>query len=135
MTVPVRAVRSRCRAISCQLTSTSVGPRTIKCGIIPAMATNSASSDSQSYEIVLADSTTTILGISPPNEQVVDLPYTVTVDVTGDSPSGTITVDDGDGAQCTFDLPDTSCDLTSTSLGTKTITASYPGDATNTPKQ
>jgi|GEM_PF-2775585 len=117
---------------SCQLTSTSVGPRTISADY-PGDGNNSASSDSQSYEIVLADSTTTILGISPPNEQVVDLPYTVTVDVTGDSPSGMITVDDGDGAQCTFDLPDTSCDLTSTSLGTKTITASYPGDATNTP--
>ncbi|MBB6087911.1 Ig-like domain repeat protein [Wenzhouxiangella marina] len=117
---------------SCALTSTSVGPVTLEASY-PGDANNQASSDTEAYDIVLADSTTTILGITPPNEQVVDLPYTVTVSVTGDSPTGTVTVDDGAGAQCTFDLPDTSCDLVSTTVGPRTITASYPGDATNTP--
>ncbi|MEN1728499.1 MAG: Ig-like domain-containing protein, partial [Pseudomonadota bacterium] len=81
--------------------------------------------------IVAVVSSTSILGITPPIQQEVGVPYTVTVSVTGDSPTGTVTVDDGAGASCNFDLPATGCDLVSTVTGPVTITASYPGDATN----
>ncbi|MBA8885033.1 Ig-like domain repeat protein [Dokdonella fugitiva] len=47
-------------------------------------------------------------------------------------PGGSITVGDGDdgaGDSCTIVLPSTSCELTPTSAGQKTVTASYAGDA------
>ncbi len=111
---------------SCALTSSTVGPKTLTADY-SGDVNNSAGSDSASYTITAVDSATTILGITPPTEQEVGLPYTVTVSVTGSSPTGTVSVDDGAGASCTFDLPDSSCSLTSTSAGPKTITASYPG--------
>jgi hypothetical protein len=47
----------------------------------------------------------------------------------GGTPTGTVTVSDGTGGTCMITLPATSCNLTSTSPGMKTITATYPGDA------
>ncbi len=116
----------------CNLTSTSVGAKTLAADY-GGDSNNSASSDTAAYTISAVQSTTSIVGITPPVQQEIGLPYTVTVSVTGDSPSGTVTVDDGTGAECSFDLPDNGCDLTSTVAGAKTITASYPGDAINTP--
>ncbi len=117
---------------SCVLTSTSVGPRTLSADY-SGDSNNTPSSDTVSYSIVAAESTTSILGITPPGEQELGLAYTVTIGVSGNSPTGTVTVDDGAGAQCSFNLPDNGCDLTSTVAGPKTITASYPGDAINGP--
>jgi len=75
--------------------------------------------------------TTTITSISPAGSQTVGVPYTVNATVSyGTSPTGTITVSDGT-ASCTITLPATGCNLTSTTVGTKTITATYNGDANN----
>jgi hypothetical protein len=60
----------------------------------------------------------------------VNKPYLVSVSVTSTAgmPTGTVTVSDGKDA-CTFDLEnETSCPLTSTTAGEKTITATYSGD-------
>ena len=45
----------------------------------------------------------------------------------GTYPTGTVTVTDG-GATCTIPLPAVTCNLQFTTSGTKTITASFPGD-------
>jgi len=77
--------------------------------------------------------TTSITSISPAGSQAVGVPYTVNATVSfGTSPTGTITVSDG-AASCTITLPATSCNLTSTTTGTKTITATYNGDSNNSP--
>jgi hypothetical protein len=48
-------------------------------------------------------------------------------------PTGSVVVADGAGASCTITLPATSCPLTSTSAGNRTITANYGGDGGNLP--
>ena len=62
---------------------------------------------------------------------VVNQPYSVSVLVTGTNPTGTVTVSDG-SATCspaiTLSSGTGSCSLTSTSAGSKTITATYSGD-------
>ncbi|MCU0753969.1 MAG: DUF1566 domain-containing protein, partial [Xanthomonadales bacterium] len=79
-----------------------------------------------------AATTTAITAINPPTSQVVGVPYTVSVSVTGGAvPTGTVTVGDGDGNSCTITLPGTNCALSSTTVGAKTITASYAGDTGN----
>src|SRR5206468_4990869 len=44
------------------------------------------------------------------------------------TPTGTVTVGDGDGNTCTAAVGAGSCNLTSTSAGPKTLTATYSGD-------
>jgi len=114
----------------CSLSSNSVGPKTLSADY-SGDGNNTSSSTTLAYSIVAVESTTSILGITPPGEQEVGLPYTVTVNVDGTSPSGTVTVQDGAGATCSFDLPEVGCELTSTTAGPRTISASYSGDADN----
>ena len=114
-------------ATSCALSSATVGPRTISASYA-GDANNTASMDDEDYLIIAAESTTTITGIDPPDEQIRQRPYTVTVSVTGDNPSGTVIVDDGHGETCEIELPETSCMLVSDVMGVRTITASYAGD-------
>lgn len=77
-------------------------------------------------------SATAITALTPATSQTVGVAYTVSVSVTGFSPTGTVTVDDSNGNTCTITLPGSNCSLTSTTVGTKTITATYGGDANNT---
>ena len=65
------------------------------------------------------------------DEQTVNESYTVTVSVDGFEVTGTVDVDDGTGGSCQIALPDDSCQMTSTTVGTKAITASYGGDDNN----
>ncbi|MEN1728661.1 MAG: Ig-like domain repeat protein [Pseudomonadota bacterium] len=119
-------------ATSCDLTSTTAGPRTLTANY-PGDANNGSSNDIQAYTITQASTTVSIDSISPAGQQSVNTAYTVNVSVSGGfNPTGVITVDDGAGASCPIVLPATSCDLASTSVGPKTITATYPGDSNNT---
>jgi uncharacterized repeat protein (TIGR03803 family) len=78
----------------------------------------------------------TSLAIDPSvasTSSVVGQAYTVAVTIAdGCTPTGTIAVSDG-STSCSIVLPGTSCALTSISAGTKTVTASYGGDADNDP--
>jgi len=92
------------------------------------------SSDTEGH-VVLFTTTTAILSDAPDPSEV-NTAYTVsgTVTSTGGTPTGTVAVDDGTGASCSPDATvqgdgTWSCDLTSTSNGTKTLTATYSGDA------
>jgi uncharacterized repeat protein (TIGR01451 family) len=42
---------------------------------------------------------------------------------------GSVAIDDGSGVSCSFTLPQTSCSITPTSAGTKTLTATFTPDA------
>ena len=117
---------------SCDLTSTSTGTKTITASY-PGDTNNSASSDALAYDITPAVTTVSIDDISPADSQSVNQPYTVTVSVTGFTPTGTVTVDDGNGENCQILLPDNSCSLTSSVVGSTTVTVSYPGDSNNQP--
>ena len=120
-------------ASSCMLTSNSVGPRTITAAYAGDI-NNTPSSGTAAYSIGQAPSVTTITGIVPAGSSVVGQPYTVSVSVSGfGTPVGTVTVDDGAGASCNLVLPATSCALTSTTAGARTLTASYSGDTENLP--
>jgi hypothetical protein len=79
----------------------------------------------------LSPSTTQIISVTPATSQTIGTPYTVSVSVTGAAPTGTVTVDDGDSNTCTITLPASNCSLTSTAVGTKTISATYAGDPNN----
>ena len=78
--------------------------------------------------------TTTTISSDLPDPSVVGQPYTVVVNVAGSSsPLGTVTISDGTGGTCgpvtlvagTSPNSTASCDVTSTSIGAKTLTATY----------
>ncbi|GAB4200019.1 MAG: hypothetical protein Tsb002_35960 [Wenzhouxiangellaceae bacterium] len=116
---------------NCNLTATAVGMVTITASFTSS-GNFSGSSDNAMLDVQAAASTTTITAITP-SPSMVGGAYTVNVSVSGFMPSGMITVDDGAGAMCAITLPATSCMLTATTAGPRTITASYAGDANNLP--
>lgn len=83
--------------------------------------------------------TSTSITAHTPNPSRVNTPYTVNVAVAGDGtpkPTGQVTLSDGT-ASCVAALTQGTpsignCSLVSTARGTKTLTASYAGDAANT---
>jgi hypothetical protein len=80
-------------------------------------------------------SVTTITSDTPDPSDV-NTPYTVAVEVKGNyaTPTGMVNVSDGAGATCNITLDENgvgSCNLTSTTPGLKTLTASYPNDGIN----
>jgi trimeric autotransporter adhesin len=81
---------------------------------------------------VQAGTSTTISSVSP-NPAFVGQSVTISFSVappTGDTlaPSGTVTVSASTGESCMSTAPSGSCQITFTSVGTRTITASYGGD-------
>ncbi|HRQ66567.1 MAG TPA: Ig-like domain repeat protein, partial [Xanthomonadaceae bacterium] len=84
--------------------------------------------------LIRTESSTSITGIDPPASQAVGQAYMVSVAVEGVGPTGTVTVSDGD-ASCDAVLAagTGSCELVSTTVGAKSITASYPGDGNTDP--
>ncbi len=119
-------------ATSCQLSSSVVGTLTIVADY--GGDANFAGSGAIASQIVeRAPSTTQITSVVP-SPSTIGQAYTVSVSVTGfGTPTGDVAVDDGAGAMCTITLPASSCMLTSSTAGTLTITASYPGDTLNLP--
>jgi titin len=87
-------------------------------------------------QVVNKANTTTTITSANPNPSVVGQPYTVSFTVAAQSPgsgtpTGTVTVSDGTGATCSGTLSggSGSCQLTSTTAGAKTLTATYGGDS------
>jgi len=84
-------------------------------------------------QIVDKANTTTAITAHTPDPSDVGAPIAVTASVSvpapgAGTPSGTVTVSDGT-ANCVITLPASSCNLTPTSGGAKTLTATYSGDA------
>ena len=101
---------------------------------LTALSSGLSTATSAAFSVVAASSTTTIMGISP-GSTVVGQSYTVSFAVAAappasGTPTGTVTVSDGTGtAPCTGSAPNGNCSLTSTTAGTKSIVATYAGDA------
>jgi len=118
-------------ATSCSLTPLVIGPGTLTATY--SGDNNFNGSSGSAADKVRALTTTTIISITP-NPVAVGQPTTVTFSVTvaapgSGAPTGTVTISDGAGATCTATLPATSCSLTSITVGSHTLTATYSGDA------
>jgi hypothetical protein len=115
----------------CQLTTTSEGAKTLT-ATYSGSSTYYGSSDTESHTVNKANSTTSITSDNP-DPSYVNQAYTVTVNVSGSfgAPTGSVSVTDG-STGCTIASLSSgsgSCQLTSTSVGGKTLTATYSGDS------
>ncbi len=92
-----------------------------------------ASSDTEDHTVNKNSSTTTITSVDPEPSRAYQS-YTVYVTVSGSrgTPTGSVTIEDGDGENCIADLlnGEGACDLTSTIHGDKILTATYSSDGT-----
>lgn len=119
---------------SCQLTTTVAGSHTLRAQYLGFGGWDaSAGTASHTTNGAAAAATTTLITGDAPDPSVVGQPYLVSVQVNsaGGTPTGTVSVSDG-SVQCTtaaLVAGAGSCSLTSTSAGAKTLTASYPGNA------
>ncbi len=117
---------------SCSLPSTSVGAKTLTATYAGNASFNTSASATALHTVNQAGTATTLVSSSP-SPSVIGQSYTVTMSLAvtapgAGSPTGTVTVSDGTNS-CTITLPATSCQLPSTSVGAKTLTATYAGDS------
>ncbi len=117
-------------AVGCAITLNTVGARSLTATYSGDANYLTSVSPGVAHTVTPAASTTTISGDTP-DPSVVGQPYTVSFSVTGPggTPTGNVTVADGTGATCLATVAVGSCALTSTTVGAKTLTASYAGDA------
>jgi hypothetical protein len=118
---------------NCELTSTTVGTKSITASYAGDDSNAPSAATPVSYEIVKADLGLEITAVGAGDFEIAGIPYTVEIGFGGYNPSGEVEVSDGSGATCTIELPADSCELTSMTVGEKTITASYSGDDNNNP--
>lgn len=119
----------------CQIASLAPGTHPIIATYTPTNA-NTASSASSATN-VMVDKASTATAITPPGAIMLGDPVSITAGVMVVAPgagvaTGTITIDDGGataGDSCTITLPATSCALTPSSAGTKTLSATFIPDA------
>jgi hypothetical protein len=117
---------------SCAVTLTTVGNRTLTASYA-GDANFAGSTSTGATHTVNQASTTTAITSDLPDPSVIGQSYTVSASVAASAPgsgtpTGNVTVSDGTNT-CTITLPATGCTLPSTAPGTKTLTASYAGDA------
>ena len=116
-------------ATSCNLTLTSRSEKRLAGKESRSRKLKDNKKTSQSHTVNKADTTTAITSDTPDPSAVgqsVTVNYTVTT--ASGTPTGTVTISDGT-VSCSGTLPATSCNLTLTSAGAKTLTATYSGDA------
>ena len=115
---------------SCSLVAVTAVNRTLT-AVYPGDATfNGSTSTPVVHTLTKANTTTLITGDSP-DPSSVGQSYTVSFTVSGQyggTPSGNVVVGEGSNA-CTATVAVGSCNISSTSEGLKTITATYTGDA------
>ena len=119
---------------TCNLTFTTAGAKTITATYAGDGNYSGSVSLGAAHSVTAAASTTTITGDSP-DPSVVGQFYTVTFTVTGPgvAPTGNVTVADGTGGSCVATVAAGNCALASTTIGAKTLTASYAGDGNYLP--
>lgn len=115
---------------NCQLTSTTAGAKTLTATYTPSSTAFAASTDTEAHQVNAASTTLSVTG---PARVRINNPatYTIALGVTspgGGAPTGTVTVSEGSNS-CTITLPQASCSLTFASLGSRSITATYAGNA------
>ncbi len=117
---------------TCELTFTSPGSKTLTATYAGDASFNGSTSANEPHTVNKANTTTTITSDNPDPSavgQAVTVNYTVAVTAPGaGTPTGNVTVSDGTDS-CTGAVAKGTCELTFTSPGSKTLAATYAGDA------
>jgi Ca2+-binding RTX toxin-like protein len=116
----------------CSITFTSAGAKSLTATYAGDSNFNGSTSAAEPHQVNKADMTTTITSDSP-DPSVVGQSVTVQFSVAANAPgagipTGNVTVSDGTQS-CTGTVAAGQCDITFTSAGAKSITATYAGDS------
>ncbi len=113
---------------TCDLIFTTAGPRNLVANYAGDVAFAASASTPAAHTVTPATTTTTIVS-DLPDPSVFGEPVTVifTVVSAGGTPTGNVTVSGG-GTSCQASVAVGSCQLTFPAIGSKTLTANYPGD-------
>jgi CSLREA domain-containing protein len=116
----------------CTITFTSAGAKTLMATYAGDSNFNGSTSAAVSHQVNKGLTTTTITSDTPDPSavgQAVTIQYSVTVNSPGSgTPTGNVTVSDGTDS-CTGTVAAGQCTITFTSVGNKTLIATYAGDA------
>ncbi|MCB1633737.1 MAG: Ig-like domain repeat protein, partial [Xanthomonadales bacterium] len=116
--------------MNCSLSSSTAGTRTLTASYLPDSATFDASSSTASHLVTAA---TTTISVTAPARSRINQPTAFSFELAATAPgagmpTGSVTLTSG-SSSCTATLPATSCDLSFDTLGSRTVSASYAGDA------
>jgi|GEM_PF-1345477 len=116
---------------SCNVVFSNAGTRTIT-AVYNGDATHSTSIITTSHQVVAANTTTITSHTPNPSTPGANVAVAVTVAGGSSTPTGTVSITGAD-TNCTITLNNGSgtCNVVFTSLGTRTLTATYNGDATH----
>ncbi|MFO1495898.1 MAG: Calx-beta domain-containing protein [Lysobacterales bacterium] len=114
---------------SCSLSSTTAGAKTLTASYTASSSAYGNSSGTAGHQVNPAATTISVTG---PARSRIDQPtafsFALAVSSPGaGTPTGTVTLTSG-ASSCTATLPATSCSLTFSNLGSRTVSASYAGD-------
>jgi hypothetical protein len=116
-------------SMSCSLTSTTAGTKTLTASYTASTTAFANSSGTTSHVVSPAATTISVNGPARSRiNQPTSFSFALAVTAPGaGTPTGTVTLSSG-SASCTATLPATSCNLTFPTLGSRTVTASYASD-------
>jgi uncharacterized repeat protein (TIGR01451 family) len=127
-TAPLTAGTAPLASMSCTLTSTTAGAKTLTASYTPSSADFLASTGTEAHRVDAAATTLTLLG---PARARINTPTTYTAELAvtapgAGSPTGTVTVSAG-SQSCTISYPTTtpSCSITFPTLGARAVSASF----------
>ena len=114
---------------SCVLTSTTAGAKILTASYTPATTAFAPSSGTATHQVNPA---ATAISVSGPARSRINQPvsFSFTLGVTAPgagTPTGTVTLSSG-ASSCTATLPATSCNLSFSAVGSRSVSASYAGD-------
>ncbi len=114
---------------SCSLTSTTAGAKTLTASYTAATTAFGNSSGTTSHQVNPASTSISVTGPTRSRiNQPTSFSFALGVNAPGaGTPTGTVTLTSG-ASSCTATLPATSCNLSFSSLGSRTVSASYAGD-------
>lgn len=115
---------------SCSLSTEAVGGIKVTASY-QGSNTHIASDDQQSYVISPRSTELEVVSIVPAGSQTAGSPYLVTAEVSPASATGEVVVFDGYGAECSIELPQEQCELTSFQASVSVLELEYSGDATH----
>jgi hypothetical protein len=113
----------------------AAGTQTLSVKFIPTMGADYTSATGTVQLVVNPIGTTTTITASNHNPSKVNQAVTIDFTVAGYKPTGSVTVNATTGESCTGNVASATgnghCMITFTTLGARTLTAGYPGDANN----
>ena len=133
-TITLTATANPNSAGSCNLTSTTAGNKTITASYVPADTSFGASSTTTLHLVNAASTTLTLTGPATlPLNQSASYSFTLAVSGPGaGAPAGTVTVQSGaQNCQVTVPSASTSCTISYTTVGNKTVSASFAPSNSN----